>query len=225
MAKVKGPLLSLSANGQIGKSVVFASWRGVPYARQHVSPANPRTVAQTLTRNVFQYADDQFKRMLTLAQSVWEAAAKGKPFTARNRFISRYVSVLRAESDFTDYVASPGVNGGLPLIAFSAVTGSASGEIDVSSTIPPVPVNWTHDAVIYTAFKDRAPNTQMTDFMVEDEDLAASWTVGPPRVSSVTLTGLTPSADYVCSAFLRSTRADGVICYGISSTAIAAADA
>lgn len=225
MAKVKGPLLSLGATGQIGKSVVFANWRGVPYARQHVVPANPRTTAQTLTRNVFQYADDQYKRMLTLAQAVWEAVAKGKAFTARNAFIKNYVRNLRAESDFTDYIASPGVNGGLPLLTFSAVTGSGSGEIDVEATIPPVPVGWTHDAVIYTAFLDRAPNAQMTDFMAEDEDLAAAWSVGPPRVSSVTLTGLVAGSDYVCSGFLRSTRADGVICYGISSTVIDAAGA
>lgn len=225
MAKVKGPLLSLGATGQIGKSVVFAKWRGVDYARQHVTPANPRTTAQTLTRNTFQYADDQFKRMLTLAQSVWEASARGKPFTARNNFIKNFVRNLRGDSDFTSYVASPGVNGGLPLISFGAVTGSSAGEIDVTATIPPVPVDWTHDAVIYTAFLDRAPNAQMTDFMTEDEDLAAAWAAGPPRVSTATLTGLEAGETYAVSAFLRSTRADGVVCYGVSSTILAAADA
>ena len=65
----------------------------------------------------------------------------------------------------------------------------------------------------------------MTDFMVEDEDLAAAWAAGPPPVSSVTLSGLDAGSDYVCSAFLRSTRADGVIAYGVSSTVITAATA
>lgn len=225
MAKTKGPLLSLGATGQIGKAIVFGDWRGVPYARQHVTPANPRTTGQTLTRNTFQYADDQFKRMLTLAQSVWTAAARGKPFTARNAFIKAFVSNLRGDATLTDYVASPGVNGGLPLLDFTAVTGGASGEIDVTATIPPVPVDWTHDAVIYTAFLDRAANTQMTDFMSEYEDLAAAWAPGPPEVSSYTFTDLDPGSDYVVSAFLRSTRADGVIAYGVSQTIIAAADA
>jgi len=223
MAKVKAPLISLGAGGSIAKSVVFAKWRGVPYARVHVVPANPQTTAQTLTRECFQFGDDQFKRMLALAQSVWNAAAQGKAFTARNKFISSYVSRLRPQPDMTDYLSSPGVNGGLPLISFSAVAGGASGEIDVSATIPPVPVDWVHDAVVYTAFLDRAPDTQMTDFMEEEESLAAAWTVGPPRVSSLTFTGLTAGADYCVSAFLRSTRADGVIAYGIGSTVIQAA--
>jgi hypothetical protein len=220
VAKVSGPLLSLSATGQIGKSIVFGDWRGVKYARQHVVPANPQTTAQTLTRSTFQFGDDQYKRMLTLAQSPWIAAAIGKPFTARNSFIKNFVSNLRGDVDMTDYVASPGVNGGLPLLAFAAVPGGLSGEIDVSATIPPLPVDWTHDAIIYTAHLDRAPNVQMTDFMEEQEDLAAAWAVGPPQTSALTLTGLTAAADYAVSAFLRSTRADGVVAYGVSSTII-----
>lgn len=225
MAKVKGALLSLGAEGQIGKSLVFGSWRGVPYARQHVSPANPKTTAQTLTRNAFQFADDQFKRMGALAQAVWDAATKGKPLTARNAFIGRYVKALRSMADFTNYIASPGVNGGLPLLALSTDVGAVAGEIDVEATIPPVPVGWTHTSVIYTAFLDRAPNAQMTDFMLEAEDIAANWAAGPPKVSSHTFEDLEAGEDYVVSAWLKSARADGAIAYGVSSTAIQAAKA
>lgn len=220
MAKVKGPLLSLGASGQIGKSLVFGDWRGVKYAREHVVPANPNTTAQQLTRNTFTGADDQFKRMLTLAQAVWDASAVGKPFTARNKFISTFVRNLRGDADMTDYQGSPGVNGGLPLLSFTPVTGGGAGEIDVVAEIPPEPVGWTHDAVIYTAFLDRDPADPMTDFMEELESLAAAWAPGPPPVSSDTLTGLLTGQDYAVSAWLRSTRADGVTAYGIGSTDI-----
>ena len=223
MAKVKGPLLSLGASGQIGESIVFGNWRGVDYARQHVVPANPKTTAQQLTRDTFQYGDDQYKRMLTLAQSVFVAGAVGKKLTAHNIFISRYVKLLRGDSDMTSYEASPGVNGGLPLLSFGAVGGAGAGEIDCTVNVPPTPVGWTHDAIIYTAFKDRAPNVQMTDFMEEAEDLAASWAAGPPPVSTHTFTGLSTGVDYCVSAFMRSTRADGVIAYGIGSTVLTAA--
>lgn len=223
MAKVKGPLLSLSASGQIGKSIVFGDWRGVKYAREHVVPANPQTTAQTLTRQVFEYADDQFKRMLTLAQSPWKQSAVGKGFTARNKFIGSFVKNLRTQPDMTDYVPSPGINGGLPLLSFTAVTGAGAGEIDVEADVPPLPVGWTHDAVIYTAFLDRSPDARMTDFMTELESLAASWSAGPPPQSTETLTGLDTGQNYAVSAFLRSTRADGVIAYGIGTTVIDAA--
>lgn len=223
MAKVKGPLLSLGASGSIAKSVVFGDWRGVKYAREHVVPANPQTTAQTLTRTTFTGADDQFKRLLTLAQSPWSASAVGKPFTARNRFISEFVRNLRGDADMAGYVASPGVNGGLPLLSFTPVAGGASGEIDVTAEIPPEPVGWTHDAVIYTAFLDRDPATPMTDFAEEIESLAAAWAPGPPPESTDTFTGLVGGSDYVVSAFLRSTRADGVVAYGISSSALVTA--
>lgn len=223
MAKVTGPLLSLGASGSVGKSLVFGDWRGVKYARQHVTPANPRSTAQTVTRSTFQFADDQFKRMLALAQSPFIEGAKGRPLTPRNIFIGSFVRLLRGASDFTNYQASPGVNGGLPLAAFTATAGASAGEIDVSADIPALPLGWTHDAVIFTAFLDRDPAVQMTDFMQESEVLEASWAAGPPKVASATMTGLDAAADYVVSAFLRSTRQDGITAYGVSSTLITAA--
>lgn len=223
MAKVTGPLLSLGASGSVGKSLVFGDWRGVKYARQHVTPANPRTTAQTSTRNTFQFADDHFKRLLALGQSPFVQGAKGRPLTARNIFIGAYVRDLRGAADFTNYLASPGVNGGLPLLGFTATAGASSGEIDVTANVPATPVGWTHDAVIFTAFKDRDPASQMQDFAQEMEELQGAWSAGPPPVASASFTGLESTSDYVVSAFLRSTRQDGITAYGISSTIITAA--
>lgn len=41
MAKVTGPLYSMSASGTIGKAITFSGWKGVSYVRQWVTPANP----------------------------------------------------------------------------------------------------------------------------------------------------------------------------------------
>lgn len=46
MAKVTGPLMSMSAAGQVGKAIVFAAWKGVNYVRQFVIPANPQSADQ-----------------------------------------------------------------------------------------------------------------------------------------------------------------------------------
>lgn len=46
MAKVTGPLMSMSASGQIGKAIVFAGWKGVNYVRQYVIPSNPQSEGQ-----------------------------------------------------------------------------------------------------------------------------------------------------------------------------------
>lgn len=50
MAKLKGPLFSLSASGAIAKTIVYFGWKGLKVARQWVTPANPQTTAQTTQR-------------------------------------------------------------------------------------------------------------------------------------------------------------------------------
>jgi hypothetical protein len=46
MAKVTGPLMSMSASGKIADALVFAAWKGVAYVRQFVIPANPQSADQ-----------------------------------------------------------------------------------------------------------------------------------------------------------------------------------
>lgn len=50
MAKLKGPLFSLGARGQIGKTLVYFGWKGLQVVRTWVSPTNPRTAGQTTQR-------------------------------------------------------------------------------------------------------------------------------------------------------------------------------
>jgi len=50
MAKLKGPLFSLSADGAIAKTLVYFGWKGLKVVRQYVVPANPKTTAQTTQR-------------------------------------------------------------------------------------------------------------------------------------------------------------------------------
>lgn len=50
MVKWKSPLFSDLRN-KLGDSVVFSSWKGRPYARQLVEPANPNTPSQQAFRD------------------------------------------------------------------------------------------------------------------------------------------------------------------------------
>jgi len=60
MAKVKGPLFSLSASGQIAKTLVFGDWKGIDIVRKYVIPANPNTAAQQTQRGYFGAAVDEW---------------------------------------------------------------------------------------------------------------------------------------------------------------------
>ncbi len=46
MAKVTGPLMSLSASGQVAGTIVFSRWKGTSYVRELVIPVNPQSADQ-----------------------------------------------------------------------------------------------------------------------------------------------------------------------------------
>ena len=217
MAKVKGPLLSLSASGQIGKSQVYARWRGVPYVRQHVVPGNPKTTAQTLTRNVFSSLDSIAKRLGPLSRAPWLASVIGRPLTNRNAGIKTNLSAIRAQPNMQLWQGSPGAAAGLPPSNVVAIATATPGEISITITSPQEPTGWTLAAAVAHAFIDRAPDVQPVDFPIELENAAP--TAGGDTI--VLLTGATSAVLYVVSGWLRWTRPDGKTAYGAALTTTA----
>ena len=53
MAKVTGPLFSLTARGKLANSLVYMNWKGIDDVRQYVVPANPKTAGQQQQRGYF----------------------------------------------------------------------------------------------------------------------------------------------------------------------------
>ena len=105
MAKVKGPLFSLSASGQLAKTLVYGVWKGIAWARQHVIPANPKTADQQQQRGYYTaainawhvdgYTEDDVKafNLYALAQKM---AASGF-----NMFVKLYVLAKVAVETWT----------------------------------------------------------------------------------------------------------------------------
>lgn len=213
MAKVKSPLLSLGARGQIGKSQVYGSWRGVPYTRQHVIPSNPRTAAQTQTRDAFTRLSEMYKRLGALAVAPWNASISGRPLTARNMFTKVNLPALRGASDFTSFVGSPGALGGLPPTSISADPTATPGEIEVTVGSGAEPTGWTLASIVAVAFEDQAPNVAFSQFVAEAQN-------DTPTVEGdtvVTFAGR-PSTLHVVSAWPVWTLPDGRSAYGPSLT-------
>lgn len=214
MAKVTAPLLSIGARGQIGRSQVYGTWRGVKYVRQHVIPSNPRTAAQTTTRDTFAALDELWKRMGTLSRATWNAEVERRPLTPRNALFRANIPPLRGQLDMTGWIGSQGAAAGLPPVNVTAAGGVGAGEIDVTITSPQEPEGWTLDAVVAHAIKDRDPAALPTAFVVEGESLT-------PVVDGdtvITLGGLESAANYVLSGWTRWLRPDGKTAYGASIT-------
>ena len=91
MAKTQAPLLSLGARGQIAKTIVASTWKGIKTMRQYVVPANPRTTAQVAHRTLFGTNVALWKSFITAPVdiSAWNRLAlqSGKPQSGFNVFM------------------------------------------------------------------------------------------------------------------------------------------
>ncbi|GAH91485.1 unnamed protein product, partial [marine sediment metagenome] len=103
MAKLKAPLMSLGASGQLAKTLVFFPWKGISAVREYVIPANPDTQLQKDQRDYVRkgvamvhtaQADVNFP--ITSADQIAYsalAAAKGRIITWFNQAIKLWIDV------------------------------------------------------------------------------------------------------------------------------------
>ena len=98
MAKVKGPLFSIDARGQIAKAMVFGGWKGIPWVREWFKPQNPNSTAQQAIRLMFSQGVDAWHFTLDAQQIIdWQTAAdaSGKVLSGFNFHLSEYIKSMR----------------------------------------------------------------------------------------------------------------------------------
>lgn len=112
MAKVFGPLLSLSASGQIAKTMVATRWKGIKVMRQFVIPANPQTAAQTAQRDRMAVCVNAWRQFITPAiiRTAWDVMAglQSKPQSGFNWFTSNCIRniVTDPNASYASFVAA-----------------------------------------------------------------------------------------------------------------------
>ncbi len=206
MAKVTAPLLSFGASGTIAKVQTYATWRGVPYVRRHVIPANPKTTGQELTRDIFANYNMRWKQGGTLMRAPWNRFAVGQKFVGRNSYMGKNLQATRGEADMALYIGSPGAKGGLPPASLVLASVAANG-IEATITAPAAPDGWSLTSGIATCLKDQTPEAVVTDVIDEGEQVALP--------GDVDFTGL-DTVTYFVQAWLKWLKPDGSIAYGAS---------
>jgi len=206
MSKVRAPLLSWGAGGQIAKTQVYATWKGRPYVRQYVIPANPNSTGQQLTRNTFKYLNRLWSYLPAGALGAWALYGNNQRYTARNGWLSVNNGALRTKTDLTDLIMSIGAGSGI-VAQNMAVVGGA-GTATVTLTEPSLPVGWTITKAWAMAIQSVDPQTSDVFQAVAASDDAAPY--------SVALAGLTNGVEYVVGGWFEYTKADGKKAYGIS---------
>jgi len=88
MAKWKSPLFSDIRN-KLGENVVFSMWKGRPYMREYVIPANPDTLAQQANRLHMAAIIEMYQSNVkgnAAHKAAWNVAALPKTISGYNLF-------------------------------------------------------------------------------------------------------------------------------------------
>jgi len=203
MAKTTAPLLSFGGSGQIGKTMVYGSWKGRPYVRRHVIPANPQSAEQTITRNAFSFLQSVYKFAPALVTDVWESYASGLVMTARNGFTKLNLPTLRGEADLDNLTLSGGSLGGPPPTGLTVTPGSGTLTVDVD--VPSVlPQGWTIHSAVAACIRDQDPDSGTLFDITAGADTTSTY--------QVVLSGLSANL-YQVRVWLKWNRPDGSIAY------------
>lgn len=205
MAKTTAPLLSFGASGAIAKTQVYSSWKGIPYARRYVVPANPNSLAQQDTRSIFKWLSQVYRYMPAAAVAAWQLAANSRQMTDRNLFVKNNLTNLRAGVDLSTFVFAPSANGGLPAAAIALTPGV--GQITVALTAPSLPSGWTITEAIAVAVRSQDPHSGVLYTMFSGVDATSPY--------SIVLTGL-GAHSYEVGGFFEYADDAGNPAYGVS---------
>jgi hypothetical protein len=88
MVKVQAPALSLEASGQLGGALVFSKWKGRPYVRSLVKPANPKSGGQVGMREMFKFLAQKWDGLSGADQATWEDRADQLIVSTFNAYMS-----------------------------------------------------------------------------------------------------------------------------------------
>jgi len=101
LTRVQGPLFSVTASGTLGDAIVFSNWKGLPYVRSRVIPANPQYSGQVSIRNVLKagvsaYQDDASQD--ATSRNSWDYYASGTGMSGFNRYIKLFILNNKAKA-------------------------------------------------------------------------------------------------------------------------------
>lgn len=111
MTRVQGPLFSVTASGTIGDAIVYSNWKGLPYVRARVIPANPRTDSQQSQRTLLTSGVSTWQNTVYPEEGSkfsWDFYASGMGMSGFNRYIKAFLEVNSA-CDAEPEIPQPGL--------------------------------------------------------------------------------------------------------------------
>jgi len=88
-------MMSMGASGSLANAMVFSQWKGRPYVRALVKPANPRSGGQVGIRAMMKWLSQQWNGLADVDKATWEDRAAQKTISPFNAYIGLGVSRWR----------------------------------------------------------------------------------------------------------------------------------
>jgi len=100
MARISFSPLIVSASGKV-QDTVFSRWKGQPYIRSRVTPANPKSADQTTQRNIMSAAVGFWQKMHATLTAAWNTYASGYGISGYNACTKRNAKTAVPSGDGT----------------------------------------------------------------------------------------------------------------------------
>lgn len=135
MARVQAPLLSLSASGTIGDAITFSTWKGRPYVRTRVIPANPRSGLQVGMRaGIASYPHQWNVAMTSTSRALWNQAVGAEAISGFNLFTRMSQKSLR--NNYAPFLAHADMTqAGTPAAPGDAAAVQDGTDVDITWTV------------------------------------------------------------------------------------------
>ena len=89
MARVSGPLFSMSASGTVGKAITFGIWKGRPWCRVWFKPENPKTATQVNVRKAMALLVEEWQSETQARKDAYDVYAAPFGMSGFNKYVSR----------------------------------------------------------------------------------------------------------------------------------------
>lgn len=140
MVKVNGPMMSFAASGTIADTATFATWKGRPYVRRRVVPANPQSNAQVSMRSMMKFLSQIWDGLTAGNKATWDAAAAAAAVSPFNSFCA--ASMKRWNSYKGPTKEDPAAEAGAGGLAPTTTPTAGVKEISLSIADGATPPDW-----------------------------------------------------------------------------------
>ncbi len=181
MVRVQGPMFSLGASGSLAKTVTFSTWKGRPYVRELVTPANPKSGLQVGMRSMFAFLAQEWTFLTVGEQASWSDLAEQIVASPFNGYMKRNQKFWR---DFST-PSKDEARGEVGTLGATPTTSAVAGVRSVTVTAGVATANDNWGVIVYrdltTAFTPALSNvikvgrvrTGATTFVFVDSPLVA----------------------------------------------------